>query len=91
MSIPKPSKLAALATCSMLAKDQRETATALGEAVRIARAAGCTWEEIAGTLGLERTNLYRQMQAGPRVAVIKPRRASPSAEPASGQAAREPG
>jgi hypothetical protein len=66
-----PGKLTALMLCAKIAKDQRDTADTLGEAVRAARTAGCTWRQIASVLGVSHATAIRQHLAGPSIVVVK--------------------
>jgi DNA-binding transcriptional regulator LsrR (DeoR family) len=55
-----------------LASLQREIACDLRDAARYAHEKGLSWREIGETLGMVRETVFRQVQAGSPVSVVRP-------------------
>jgi predicted DNA-binding protein (UPF0251 family) len=62
----------ALVRVRKVAELQHETGTALRLEVDVARSEGLSWQDIAKELGITRTTLWRQYQAGGPIVVIRP-------------------
>jgi hypothetical protein len=61
-----------------LAALQRTVADDLRDAAAHAHAVGLSWREIAETLGMVRETVFRQVQAGSPVSVVRPYQSSKS-------------
>lgn len=55
-----------------LAEQQRDNAARILGAVRAASDAGLSWREVGEALGIEHTTVFRQVQAGSPVVVVRP-------------------
>jgi hypothetical protein len=67
----------ALVRVRKVAELQHVTGTVLRVEVDVARSEGFSWQDIARELGITRTTLWRQHQAGGPIVVIRPYHGKP--------------